>query len=206
MKKRQLKKEAYKLIVKEGRSHQETFEALRPQSSIGPEDLANEISKVPSKQKNNEFKTLRYILIGALGAVIILRIISIYALTLEMNLNTPLLLLGIILGIFVPVLGIIGILISKPETYSVVALLLILGIFRSLRQENVDLNDPITWAVLAPFILAIGLSFFLMFKLKTPFTKKVNKETSESGEIITKVQYTFEEQKLSNSELLDEQL
>jgi predicted RNase H-like HicB family nuclease len=74
--KRELKKVAYQMIFKEGKSHQEAFDNLRETKSIAPDDLAELIGKIPSRQKLKEQSALNYTYVGLLCVIIVLRGLS----------------------------------------------------------------------------------------------------------------------------------
>lgn len=188
MKKRQLIKAAYQSIVKNGKSHQETFDELKIVSQIDQESLAQEISKIPSAYKQEKFKNLRYLYVGMLILVIITRVFGVISLFQITNINGSLILLGVVVGGLLPAVGIWGSMTSRASLYQTIALLSLISIIRSL---NTLINsDPLSFAFLIPFIGAIILGFYIPTKLKTSYTKKGS-------------EYVFESNKLSS---LDESL
>lgn len=201
MTKRQLKKAAYTAIVKEGRSHQVTFNSLRTQSDLELETLANEVAAIPSKDKSEKYKTLRYLFVGILVLLLIIRGLGIAAFGMIQEINPPLLLVLILLGIVVPALGIYGVFTSKVDLYKTTGILLILGVVRSFSNGQFS-TEIIDLLFLIPVGLAIGLAFFIPTKLKTPFTKKVViKEVN--GVNKKALDFVFDETKLVDEELLD---
>ena len=202
MTKRQLRKATYKAIVKENKSHQEAFDELSQDSSVDLDDLANELSQVPSPAKNSSQQLLRYAFIGVLVLIIIIRILGILGLDYQMKLDPIFLLLVIVLGLFAPVYGIVGVLTSRIYFYRSTAMLIGLNLFRSLKDIKAE-ADPITFLFFVPFIAAIALGLFIPTKLKTNYTKTKIKEEID-GNTRSRYVYVFENSKLPGSnELID---
>lgn len=199
MNKRELKKAAYSAIVRDGLSHQEAFNRLRKDSEIEIETLAEEVSKIPSANKNNATQVWRYIYTLLLVLIIGLRSASLFLMAQLENISSSVVFLGIVLGLFVPVLGIVAAFTSRVELYKTVGILLTLSILRSF--SNGFEVDPIFLLTLLPFALAAGLSFYIPSLLKTPFTKKIDKKDS-NGSLKSSVNYVFDSSS-ANEELLD---
>lgn len=204
MTKREIKKAAYQAIVKENKTHQEVFDELRTKGSIELDTLAEEIAKIPSPAKHNSQQTLRYIFVGVLSVVIILRILSVISLA-SMNINPNILILAVVLGLVVPALGIYGALASKVEFYRTTGILLVLSVFRSFTNGQVS-ADPIDYIVLVPFVAAIALAFYIPTKLKTSYSKKVSKQ-EVNGKMKPRLDFVFDSSTVDNqNELLDADL
>lgn len=202
MTKRQLRKATYKAIVKENKSHQEAFDELSQDNSVDLDDLANELSQVPSPAKNSSQQLLRYTFIGVLILIIIIRILGILGLDYQMKLDPIFLLLVIVLGLFAPVYGIVGVLTSRIYFYRSTAMLIGLNLFRSLKDIQGD-TEPIAFLIFVPFLAAIALGLFIPTKLKTNYTKTRIKEEID-GNTRSSYIYTFENSKLpGNNELID---
>ncbi|MFD1552872.1 hypothetical protein DNU06_08090 [Putridiphycobacter roseus] len=202
MNKRATKKAAYKAIVKENKSHQTTFDELRPVSEMTRTDLANEVSSIPSLAKFNELKNLRITYIVLLGVIVILRILGGLGLSEGMTINPILLMVAILISLLVPFVGIFGDLTRRYGSYRFVGILLIIGVVRSINPEL--FNDTLNLIFLIPFLAVIGLAFYIPAKLKTSYTSKVNKEEKD-GKVITQTNIVFEEEtQLNDSELLDD--
>ncbi len=202
MTKRQLRKAAYNAIVKENKSHQEAFDELSQHSSVDLDELANELSQVPSPAKNSSQQLLRYTFIGVLILIIIIRILGILGLDYYMKLDPIFLLLVIVLGLFAPVYGIVGVLTSRIYFYRSTAILIGLNLFRSLKDIQTG-AEPITFLFFVPFLAAIVLGLFIPTKLKTNYTKTLIKEEKD-GVSKSRYEYVFENNKLpGNSELID---
>lgn len=205
MTKRQIRKAAYHAIVKENKSHQEAFDELRKTRSIELDTLADEVSKIPSPTKQKNQQTLRYIFIGLLSLVIILRILAVLVITSMENVNINLLLVAIVLGLVIPAVGIFGALTSRVELYQTTGILLILSVIRSFTSGPIS-TDPIDFIVLIPFLGAAVLAFYIPTRLKTNYSKKVLKQ-EVAGEVKTSLQFTFDSPKYStDNELIDTDL
>lgn len=202
MTKRETRKAIYKAIVKEGKSHQDTFDALKGSSELDSEALANEVSKTPSDFKKEKFKILILSYIILLGIVIVLRSLGVYALMAESNIDMNFILLMVALGIILPLAGIIGALTSRADSFRMIGILLLIGVIRSFTNQNIIL-DPLTIIALIPFAAVIVLAFIIPSKLKTTYTKKVLKEEFD-GKTKTSLTYHFdEEERIQRSDLLD---
>ena len=202
MTKRQLRKAAYTAIVKENKTHQEAFDQLSQNNSVDLDDLANELSQVPSQAKNSSQQLLRYTFIGVLILIIIIRILGILGLDYQMKLDPIFLLLVIVLGLFAPVYGIVGVLTSRIHFYRSTAMLIGLNLFRSLKDIQTG-TEPMALLIFLPFIAAIALGLFIPTKLKTNFTKTRIKEEID-GVTKSRYEYVFENSKLpGNNELID---
>lgn len=201
MTKREIKKAAYESIVKNRKSHQETFDSLRLDKTSDLDELAEIISKIPSENKNNKYQNLRYIFIGTLILVLLIRSLSVVLYMLSEQADRTVMLIGLVVILIAPAVGIYAALSSKIDNYHSSAILLILVIVRSFR-ENIE---PDIWTMLsiAPFLVAIALAFYIPTKLKTNYTKSTINEEKD-GIIHKKLVYTFENsEELKNSELLD---
>ena len=202
MTKRQTKKAAYKAIVKNNVSHQEIFDKLSKESELDTESLADEIAKIPSAYKAKKHQIVRFIYIGVLGLIIIMRTLGITALGFSQNFDITVLVIAVLIGLIIPALGIYGALTSRIDDYRTTGIFLLIGIFNSFSKGQItsDLSDIL---VLLPFIAAIALAFFIPTQLKTPYTKKVATQESE-GVQKKSIEYIFEIPKnYTDIELLD---
>lgn len=205
MTKRQLRKAAYKAIVTENKSHQQAFDELSKDSSVDLDELANELSQVPSPSKNKSQQLLRYTFIAVLLVIILIRIVVILGLDFQIKLDPIFLLLVIILGLFAPVYGIVGVLTSRIHFYRTTAMLIGLNMFRSIKDINQG-ADPTALLVFLPFVAAIALGLLIPTKLKTPYTKNRIKEEVD-GVTKSRYEYIFENNKLpGSSDLIDADL
>lgn len=205
MNKRKTRKAAYQAIVKEKKTHQETFDALRKTSSLDANTLATEVSNIPSEDKHQSQQALRYIFVGVLILILAIRILGVYLISQETNFNPSMLLVAILIGLIVPITGIVGALTARVELYRIVGLLFIFSTLRSFTGGNMS-TEPVDLMVLIPFAIAVGLAFFIPFKMKTNYTTKTIKKEAE-GKVITRVEYVFDTTKaIVNDELLDEDM
>lgn len=205
MSKRQAKKAAYKAIVKEGKSHQECYDSLRKEIKINAKDLAEEISKIPSTGKTNETATLRTFYLIILGIIIVLRALGAISLT-EGNFELPMILLFVAVGVVFPAYGIYGSVTRRIESYRSIAIILGLGIMRSFTRDAGEHIGPETLYVLIPFVAAIALALYIPTKLKTPYTTTMSQVKMENGKTRNVVNYTFEDTRAVNDDILDSSL
>lgn len=189
MTRRQLKKAAYKAILKENKSHQETFDELVVKAEIEKEKLADDVSKVPSTIKMQEQKTLIYSYVAVLGLIIIMRGTTIAGFGFSEQLDLRLVGLMIILGMAVPALGIWASLTGRMDQLVSVGILLGISVLRSFTNGHVQIDSTIL-LFLIPVAVAIVLSFYLPTRMKTPYKKQINKEEID-GRTHTRVEYKF---------------
>lgn len=201
MTKKAIKKAAYQHIYREGNSHQQAFEALKTENKSDLETLADEISKIPSKLLLQRFAVLRYLLMGIYILIVLLRAISILFSEKTQLLPLPVILLLIALGLLVPILGIYALLVGKTELVRTTGILLALALLRSFQYlTNADTLSIVLTVVI--YSIAIGLSFYLFQKLKTPYTTHTERIELD-GKRKTLTHYVFDSAKPNNSELLD---
>ncbi|MFT5858811.1 MAG: hypothetical protein ACI865_000904 [Flavobacteriaceae bacterium] len=204
MTKREVRKTAYRHIVNEGKSHQQTYNDLRVATDTETDLLASEVSKIPSKNKRAKLKGLIYAYVGILALIITLRLLGGMAFFEESRINQQGLLFFILLGIIAPIYGIYGALTARVESYTTLAAVLALNIFRSVRYEP-NFEDPILLLGYLPFLAGIVLGIIIPMKLKTKYTKAVTKkEVDGNMKSITKV--TYEKDQAQDDDLLDSQL
>ncbi|MFM9983650.1 MAG: hypothetical protein ACKVOK_00355 [Flavobacteriales bacterium] len=202
MTKRQIRKEGYQLIVKSGKSHQEAFDTLKDENSSELKGLAEILSSIPSSGKQKEMATLRYVFMGLLFVIILLRLASVLPMFIAGTVNTPLIITIVVLGMFVPALGIYATLSGKTELYNSVGLLLGLSLIRSLGREALS-ADVVTVIVIGIIVLTIILAYYIPYKLKTPFTTTFSTENVQGiNQYIT--HYHFEDTRLKREDVLDD--
>lgn len=201
MLKKQIRTLGHKAIVKNNKSHQEAFDELSQNENIDKQLLANELSKIPSNGKQKSTASLRYIFIAALVLLAAIRIIGIIMIGMESSVNMGLVYMLVTFGVLIPGLGVYAALFSKSELYMTTGILLGISLFRSVSRGELNV-EPETLVALIPFAVAIGLSFFIPFKLKTPH-KRVVTESYVDGKLVKKVDYEFEDTRLNESDILD---
>lgn len=203
MSRRKLRKKAHQLIVKEGLSHQQVFDDLRTECDFGLEKFAEDLSKFPSKARIEKTKNLRYVFIASLVLVSLLRIAGIFVLIQEMNLPFGFFIFGLLIALFVPVIGILAAILHHVNNYNGVAILMALGIFRGFTRGEIEF-DMLTILLLIPFIVGIILAIYIPTQLKTSY-KKTTSTIEKEGKKFKKTDYQFEEESpaLWSDDLLD---
>jgi hypothetical protein len=202
MTKRELRKEAYRRIIKENATHQEVFDELQHDKSFSKEEIAQILSGIPSRAVVERVKVLKIIFIGVLAVIILMRIVGIALVSSVIGVNPVLLALMVLFGLVVPAMGIFGLVTHRYELLKSVSFLFIFSIIRSLRK--LDTIDTYTAIEFVPYGLAIILGFWLLYISKTPY-KRVVKEEENPDLSIRKVSHiVFEEPKAkSGNDLLD---
>lgn len=201
MTKKQLRSAGYKAIVKNHKSHQEAFDEISETPGIDRQLLADELTRIPSSGKQQSTTLLRYIFILALALIIAMRIYTIVIMGFGGGMTQSIIGVLILFGILLPGYGIYAALFSKSDLYSMVGILLLLGIVRFVTRELFT-ADPITYIAFIPFAVAIALAFYIPFKLKTPYKKTVS-ERFIDGKMQQKTHYEFEDTRANQSDLLD---
>lgn len=194
----------YKAIVKDGKSHQETFDDLSTKTTLDQKWLANEIAKFPTKNANEKQNVLRYIYMGLLVLAILLRLIWIFsAYQVDQSNNSALVLLAA-LGILIPMIGIIGSIKRNIQSYTTIAIIGFINIFRTISYfQNTD--NPLLLIGLFPYVGIIILALYIPTKLKTPYKIEIIEGTGPNGvDVLINEKYIFETPLMeSESELLD---
>lgn len=203
MNKFKTRKAIYNSIVREDKTHQETFDDLSQTTSYELKWLADEIAKFPSKSRNEKYKALRYIYIGLLGLAIILRVVWTLSIVQFNIVNNSAIVLLIALGVLIPLMGIIGCIKRNIQSYTTMAIVSFINIFKSISYfENSD--NPLLLIGLFPYVGIIILALYIPSQLKTPYKIEVIEEEGNTGVLITE-KFIFESPFLENdSNVLDD--
>jgi hypothetical protein len=200
MKKKDIKKEGYKRIIRNNESHQEVYNSLTTPISAKNLIIAKELSRIPSKSVVENFKTLRLIYIILLCIFLMLKLLGVFILSQSYNTNTTILIIGIIFGVFAPGLGIYGILTQKLELCKSVSILLSIYILRSL--DKIELNIE-TAFVFTLTIAIIALGFIINSKMITAYKKTIFYKDGDKRNVSFNIE--FDNTNLSSSnEILDD--
>ena len=202
MTKRELRKEAYNRIVKEGNTHQEAFDAMQSDKSFSKEEIAENLSKIPSKAVIERVKIWKIVFIAVLAIIILMRILGITLIGSAMAMNPVFLALLVLFGLVVPAMGIFALATHRYDGLKGVSFLFILSIIRSIRKFD-DL-DPYTIIEFVPYVIAIILGFWISYIAKTPY-KRVVKDVEQPDLSIRKtVHIVFEQEQIKGgNDLLD---
>lgn len=192
MNKFQIRKAAYTSIVKDGKTHQETFNELGTKTSVDLKWLANEVSKIPSKSKNEKQSVLRYIYMGLLLLAITLRVVGMIALTQFNSEKLNVLLVLMVLGVVIPLLGIIGSVKRSRQSYAGLAIISFVIIFDTLSKIDISQN-PLLLIGLFPYVGIIILALYIPSLLKTPYKVELLQQEGPDGtSVLVSQKYTFD--------------
>lgn len=200
MTKREIRKKGQASILKEGKTHQETYDALRNEKGIEADVLAEELAKIPSPSRMAATANLRYSLIVLLSLLIILRAITIAIYGAAFDFHPAIILPIVLLGILVPGIGIWAAFKGTYHQLFAIGLLIILSVVRGLKDT--DFTDTITLVILAFVMATVGICFFVAYNLKSTY-RKTTRETSLNGQLRTQVYHEFESPSFDSDELLD---
>jgi hypothetical protein len=202
MTKRELRKEAYKRIHKEGATHQEVFDTLQHDKSFSIEELADNISKTPSKAVIERVKIWKIIFIAVLAIIILMRILGIVLITSTITIDPVFLALLALFGLVVPLMGIIALVTHRYDGLKGLSFLFVFSIIRSLRRFD-DL-DPYTIVEFIPYGIAIILGFWISHIAKTPYNRVVKDVEQPDLSIRKTTHIVFEEERINGgNDLLD---
>jgi hypothetical protein len=201
MNKRKIKKRGYELIVKSNQSHTVAFESMKSTTS-DLKELADIISAIPSSGKQKETVILRSVFVGLLLILALLRTVAVLTTFLSGNMDVPITTLILLIGLFVPALGIIAVFRRQVEYYYLTGILLVLSLSRSLRAKYFE-GDYTIWFVIGLMILTVALAFFIPSKLRTPYTTSVV-HTDDNGEYRNVTEYHFKDTRLKREGILDD--
>lgn len=184
MTKRTLKKDIYRKIIKEKRSHQTVFEELRTQRVIKPTELIEEIAKYPSPNGMRKYHLLVIFFIISLSMLLVIRLLPLQYLTATFAPNKQAVLITVLVSMIVPVFGISVIIRKRFNEYKVIGLLLILGIIRSglsiaggkVAVGYFAIVSPVLLVLFLPLIACIVFAFLIPSLMKTNYTKQVKVE------------------------------
>mgnify|MGYP001627142484 CR=1 FL=1 len=199
MKKSELNKNARRMILQEGLSHQSVFDELAPQSSIDKDKLAELIGIIPAKNRLNQNRMWLNAMVVILAIIVAIRLLSITLFAYFSELQPILIAFAVILGIVVPAVGIFATLTSRFDMYRGLGILIGLSILRSFKDG--EGQEPADFLVLIPFVIAVVLAFYIPTRLKTNYKRVVISD--EQGN--KSASYQFEDEtKISSSDLVDD--
>ena len=205
MTKRELRKEAHRRIIKNGATHQEAFDELQLDKSLTKEEIAEQLSKIPSKSIIERIKIWKIVYIGLMSLIIVQRIIGIFIMGTVSNMDTALLLVLILAGIVFPIVAIISVVQNKIDVLTMYSFFFVISFLRSYKQFEV--LDAVTIAVIIPYIGAVVLGLWLPFKFKTPYKRIVKDEVQLDGSTKKIAHIVFEKDKVrGQNDLLDSAL
>lgn len=202
MTKKQIKKEAYKKIVKEGLSHQEVYDNLKTSKASFNVMIAAELKKIPSSKVMQEKQILKVIFLIVLGLLLAIGILALYGL-LQMGENPARLLVSTIFWVFAPGFMIYGLLSRRMELIRSGAFALTFGLVRNFMNEGI-IFDPVVFVFYGIWIASIVMGFGMGNWLKTPYNKKIYHEMID-GKKTTQVAINFDEaaSEMGDSDVLD---
>lgn len=198
---KQIRKQAYKEIFKEGKSHQEVYETLRAKGSESPEELADALAAIPSRAKHEKTKALWISYAAILGLVALLRIAAIFLNAELTNLEKPgIFLLLTLLSILIPAWGIFSAFRGDHKSLMIVPLLLVLNTLRSLSRTDFDFNvgTGISLGLLAGIVL---LAVLTSTRWKSKY-RKTTEQFEVDGKLKSRLRIQFEGE--TNAEILDD--
>jgi hypothetical protein len=199
MTKRQLRKAAWESIVKQDKTHRQTYAELRQTEGFAQLEIAEIIAKMPSRAKREQNRVLQWIFIGFVSLIVLLRV-SVIVVSGQ-SLAAPALLLLVALGILIPGIAIFCAATYRMDGYRSAAFLFIISILRSV--QKLDLSDPLHIAVIAVYVAAIALAFWIPERMKTPYKSSVTIAADENGRQRKVTEVVFEDEVPAVNDLLD---
>tara|TARA_B100000508_G_scaffold138385_1_gene134372 strand:- start:56645 stop:57247 length:603 start_codon:yes stop_codon:yes gene_type:complete len=199
MNKRQVRKKAYRSIIKGNKTHQMTYDNLKQQrGDLTREEVAEEISKIPSRKRINTLKTLRYTFLSVMILIGLIRLLALFSLIEGLD-ELWILLITVLISLAVPVIGVLAVFYNHATLYRAAGGLLIYSIYKSVTNSSFTFDTTFLIALI-PIVAGVILAFYIPFKLKTPY--QVISKKGEDGK--TRTRYLFQqEEKPTQPDLLD---
>ena len=197
-------KKAYKLIFKEGKTHQEVYDQHVKESQLGPETVARAISMVPSKAKNESLKPFWTAFILLVVAMAVLRITTLfqYDQLVEGTLST-LIFAGIVI-VIVPFFGIHAAMSGKATSYSGASLLSMIAVIRGFFAYDFG-TETMHYTYIGMAVLLLILGGLISRRLRAGYTKNLIDHEKEDGKIVKRITYSFDEsKKMTRKEIFKE--
>lgn len=204
MTKAQMIKQSRELIVNSGKSHQQTFDELKGENTSNLKVLADIISAVPSDGKLKENATLKYIFAGLLMVIVILRLLTFASMALTEGLNTPLFIVLLVFGLFVPAYGLYAVFSDRVQNLYTVGVLIGLSIIRSFGRSGLGL-DPLSIIIIVLMVATVVLAFYYPHRLKTPYSTTFS-TNNENGTNQYITEYQFEDTRIKREDVLDNRI
>ena len=201
MSKRTARKDAYRMIVKENRSLQETYDSLSETTGLDSESLAEIIAAVPSQSKRLQLKNLVIIYVVLMSIFGLLRLVGVVAI-LQLNVNPVILILALAIGLLLPVGAIFCALTWRLDGLRTFSILLIIALVRSFTSQQIELDDPFALGALAIVAGAVVIGFILQNNAKTDY-RSVVEEVEVDGKWSKRKVVKFKEEVLASDNLLD---
>ena len=194
------------MIVKEGRGHQEVYAETKDESPLGVDELAEEMAKIPSRHKREKYKALGIIFICLLVIAGLLRLLAGWlAINLILVGAVPpiWMLLLLVVGLFIPFMGIFGVSTGRHEWIRGVPILYILLIIKSVTKGGMlsNFNDPLTFVLFLPFVACIVLGFVIPNLWKTKY-RLIYTDKEKNGRMVRSTSVEFERDS-DHSEVID---
>lgn len=207
----QIRREARKRILRDGQSHQEVYEYYLEKTSWSQGEIAGELSKIPSQSILRKVRPLKITFVVCLGILVLYRVVTMIAFweMTFLGFVPPMLILAALLSFFTPVLGIVTALLDRSWGYNTVAILLTIGMLRSLWSLlKFDLMITEGLLLTIPVIGAIVIGYMMPARLKTPVLSVARYEFDEKkGRDVKVYDYRFEEERAAaHGDLLDTDL
>ena len=154
MTKRQVRKKAYQGIVKGSKTHQMIYDSLKLQKGeLTREELAEEISKIPSRKRINDLKALRYSFLSIMILLGVVRLLALVSLIEDFN-QLWILLITVLISIAVPLLGILAVFNNHASFYRAAGGLLVYSIYRSMMSSSFTFDTTTIIALIVGQVIA----------------------------------------------------
>lgn len=191
MKINEVRRNAYKQIWKEGKSHQEAFQFAIENSNESPEEIAIALKSIPSPKVNMEKKLFWMIHILILLVVIALRVYALATTPSEELSNLGYLIPLLLFSIVLPIYGIYGARKGMMFPYGWVGLSMIVNLILLFAQEQFVPNAIIYVTAIA-YVLGVLSAGLVPRLLRMKYTKHVE-EFESNGKTKKRQVFKFEE-------------
>lgn len=186
-----VRRNAYKQIWKEGKSHQEAYEYATENSNESPEEIAIALKSIPSPKVNMEKKLFWIVHVAILVIVIALRGYALATTPSEEFTNLGYLIPLLVFSIALPIYGIYGARKGMMFPYGWVGLSMIVNLILLFAQEQF-VPDAIIWITAIAYILGILSAGIVPRLLRMKYTKHVE-EFESNGKTKKRQVFKFDE-------------
>ena len=194
MKERQFYKKAHKLILQEGKTHQEVYDEFVISSKLGPETVAIMLSRVPTLKKLEQLKGLFSLYLGAAIALAGLRVAVLFMENQLEDITIAGSIFAFLLIAVVPLFVFLGIKLTKPEFLGGAATFTLACLIRSFFSEDYG-GDATFYAIIALSVAVMVFTSILPLRMRTGYTQHVIDKEKPDGKIVKRFTYTFDDTK-----------
>ena len=193
MTERKFYKQAYQLIFKEGKTHQEVYDQFVKETKLGPESVARTLSMVPSKRKHESLKSVLMLFIGLVIGIAAIRLVVMFSTDQLEVMNIWTMIFAVLMIVGAPALAIYGSFNGKVYMFGGASFFIVCGIIRGFFSTDLG-TEATQYAIIGMGVIAFILSSILPLRLRVGYEQKLIDKEKE-GKIVKRITYTFDDTK-----------